>query len=386
MKILIVNNNLDIGGIQKSLVNLLGEIHSKHDVTLFLFSDSGKLKKDVPEDVKIIRGNRFVRLMGITNAEAKSEGMFTYLLRSFFTVLTRIFGTRVSFGILSRMQRLSGEYDVAVSFMQNGAYRVFYGGCNEFAVNGVRAKTKVAFVHCDFLNYEGNSRYNRKFYSKFDKIACVSESTRKRFIDACKIDGNRVQSVYNCYDYKKIKELSHKYAAEYTDGILNIFSASRIGVEKGIVRMVRILKELKDEGYRFVWRIAGDGAQTDVMKKLIKEYGLENDIVLLGMLDNPYPYFASSDLLLVPSYNEAAPMVFGEAMITGIPVLTTDTTSAKEMVEDTHIGFVCKVDDESIKAALEKILSGKIKRNEIPPYTNEAAVSEFYEIIGCGGK
>ena len=79
-------------------------------------------------------------------------------------------------------------------------------------------------------------------------------------------------------------------------------------------------------------------------------------------------------------------MVFGEAMITGIPVLTTDTTSAKEMVEDTHIGFVCKIDDESIKAALEKILSGKIKRNEIPPYTNEAAVSEFYEIIGCGGK
>ena len=175
MKILIVNNNLNIGGVQKSLVNLLGEIHSEHDVTLFLFSDSGELKKDIPENVKIIEGNRFVRLMGITNAEAKSEGMITYLLRSFFTVLTRVFGTRVSFGILSRMQRMSGEYDVAVSFMQNGAYRVFYGGCNEFVVNGVRAKNKVAFVHCDFLNYEGNNRYNRNFYSKFDKIACVSE-------------------------------------------------------------------------------------------------------------------------------------------------------------------------------------------------------------------
>lgn len=40
-KILIVNNNLDMGGIQKSLVNLVKEVYEEYDITLLLFSKSG---------------------------------------------------------------------------------------------------------------------------------------------------------------------------------------------------------------------------------------------------------------------------------------------------------------------------------------------------------
>ena len=40
-KILIVNNNLDMGGIQKSLVNLVKEVYKEYDITLLLFSKSG---------------------------------------------------------------------------------------------------------------------------------------------------------------------------------------------------------------------------------------------------------------------------------------------------------------------------------------------------------
>ena len=40
-KILIVNNNLDIGGIQKALINLLRGISDKYEVTLMLFSPTG---------------------------------------------------------------------------------------------------------------------------------------------------------------------------------------------------------------------------------------------------------------------------------------------------------------------------------------------------------
>ena len=40
-KILIVNNNLDMGGIQKSLVNLVKEVYEEYDITLLLFRKSG---------------------------------------------------------------------------------------------------------------------------------------------------------------------------------------------------------------------------------------------------------------------------------------------------------------------------------------------------------
>ncbi|UKI38157.1 MAG: glycosyltransferase [Clostridiales bacterium] len=52
-------------------------------------------------------------------------------------------------------------------------------------------------------------------------------------------------------------------------------------------------------------------------------------------------FFYKSDIVLVPSYSEAAPMVFNEAEALGTYIFTTDTASANEMVGDKNIGFVC---------------------------------------------
>ena len=53
-KILIVSNNLEIGGIQKSLVNLVKEVYQEYEVTLMLLSKSGELLCEIPDEVKII--------------------------------------------------------------------------------------------------------------------------------------------------------------------------------------------------------------------------------------------------------------------------------------------------------------------------------------------
>ena len=45
-KILIVNNNLHIGGVQKALINLLWQLRGQYDVTLLLFHKGGKYLED----------------------------------------------------------------------------------------------------------------------------------------------------------------------------------------------------------------------------------------------------------------------------------------------------------------------------------------------------
>ena len=381
MKILIVNNNMHIGGIQKALLNLLNEIGDLYDVTLLLFYPVGGLIEDIPQNIKVIYGNRFTKILGMSQAEAKADGVLTVLWRTLFVAITKLLGTKISFAILSRMQKLDIEYDTAISYMQNGYFKMFYGGSNEFVINSVKAKRKISFVHCDFKNYEGNNKYNRDFYKHFDAVACVSESVRNRFLMATGLDENKVQCVYNCCNYEEIKTLADEYAGEYKDGCVNIFTAARLSEEKGIFRMLEIFKEIKDFGLSFVWRIAGDGPQKELIENKIKELGLDKEIIMLGMLKNPYPYFKSSDLLLVPSYNEAAPMVFDEARALGIPILTTDTTSAKELVLDRGIGVVSKNDDEDIKSALIDIIRNQPDRNDIQAFSNEKAVKQFNEII-----
>ena len=83
-KILIVNNNLHIGGVQKALVSLLWNIHDRCEVTLLLFWPHGTYMQDLPEDIKIVQADSAYRYLGMpktvetvlseTNAEKKKDG------------------------------------------------------------------------------------------------------------------------------------------------------------------------------------------------------------------------------------------------------------------------------------------------------------------------
>ena len=238
-------------------------------------------------------------------------------------------------------------------------------------------------MHCDFLHYEGNNEYNKSLYRRFDSIACVSDSVKEHFFESTGIPREKLFTVHNCYDDKTIRVLAQAYQADYKDGCFNMFTAARLSNEKGVLRVVKIIYELKKEGYRIVWRIAGDGPQRAEIESQIQSYGLEENIKLLGMKQNPYPYFRNADLLLVPSYHEAAPMVYGEAEILGTTVLTTDTTSAKELVLNRGIGSVCDNEDKAIKEGIKRMIDGGKDNNQCDvAFNNDIAVKEFLTFIG----
>lgn len=382
-KLLIVNNNMHIGGIQKSLVNLLEEISVDYEIDLFLFANIGELKDSIPKSVHITEGGFFTQSMGLTHEESKKKDLPTFLNRSFWTVMTRIFKTKFSFGILSRLESIKGEYDCAISFMQNGEERMFYGGCVEFVLNAVKSTQKICFIHCDFLNYGGNNAYNRKMLERFDKIAAVSDSVGKRLASADERLNGKIYTVRNCCNRKEIICLSGAYEAEYTHGAINLFSAARLRKEKGIVRMLPILKRIKENGLDFVWRIAGDGPDLNTVTNLIERYNLKENVILLGRLKNPYPYFKASDIVLVPSYDEAAPIVYDEAAVFGTQVFTTDTTSAVEMIADHSRGWVCKNNDEDIEKQLSDVMRNfKPYKYESENDNNRQAKKQFAELIG----
>ena len=77
-KILFVNNNMNTGGIQKALANLLCELSDNrkeaYDIELMLFSKTGELLDELPKNLKVKQGNFFTESLGITHAEARSKG------------------------------------------------------------------------------------------------------------------------------------------------------------------------------------------------------------------------------------------------------------------------------------------------------------------------
>lgn len=381
-KLIFINNNMQIGGVQKSLVNLLWELSPRYEMTLFLFDPEGPLMAEVPPGVRVAGAGPLLRALGMSHAQARGKGLLPLLWRGFLVVLTRLFTIRFVFPLLSRRERIDGEYDAAISYLHNGALRCFYGGCAEAALNSVRAPKKVCFVHCDFERYEGNNAYNAMTLSRFDRVAAVSRSVGEGLLRAVPGLEGKVFPVHNCYHARRIADLARAYEAPHTPGVLNLFTAARLSREKGVLRMIPILGRIRDMGIGFFWRIAGNGPDREAVLGLIRAQGLEGQIALLGELDNPYPYFTGADVLLVPSYVEAAPMVFGEARLLGVPVFTTDTSSARELIGESNTGRVLPNEDGALLKELARLLRDFDQlRFDLAPPDDRLAAAEFDRLL-----
>ena len=193
--------------------------------------------------------------------------------------------------------------------------------------------------------------------------------------------------MHNCHDYEKMMKMASEDPVRYDRTVVNILSVGRLSAEKGHMRVIDALYRLKEDGFKFCWHIVGDGKEAEKIMTTAQKYNMSRNIVLYGDTDNPYKYYLNADMLLVPSYHEAAPMVFGEAEFFRIPVLTTKTASTEELVTERNIGIVVENSEEGIYKGLEYVAGNlqilrKIKNysgREIPD--NSRALAEFYSVI-----
>ena len=221
-KLLIVNNNMHIGGIQKALLNLLIHAKDTYDITLLLFKKHGELLDQIPEEITVIEDSSAYRYLGMAQAECKTRK--DKLLRGGFAFLAKAFGFKVSAAFLSLVfrHRLAEQYDAAISYQQCAAPKSFYGGTAEYVLKHTRAATKVCYIHCDYQNSGTACKYSNKIYSKFDKIACVSNSVKERFLAVLPELEDRCVVAPNIVNCQEIVAASEKAPYEYDSSFLNL--------------------------------------------------------------------------------------------------------------------------------------------------------------------
>lgn len=348
-RILIVNNNMHIGGVQKALLNLLKCVHADYQITLALFHPQGELMKEIPEDVQILPLRSAYRYLGATKYDADKRVLLK-LGRTFYGAICRFFGRDATISLMAIGQKKLTGYDVAISFLHNAGDKAFYGGCNDFLLRHTDAPLRCAFLHCDYLRCGADTAKNGQRYACFDRIAACSEGCRDAFLQARPELAERTMVVRNCQDYEAIRRSAAADPVTFSGECLNIVTVARLGREKGVPRAIEALARLGDPGRPYHYYIVGDGIERPEVESLIQRHGLESKVTLVGELSNPYGYMRAADLLLLPSVSEAAPMVIAEAACLGTPILSTRTTSAKEMVEDSGCGWVC---DNSIEGICE---------------------------------
>lgn len=386
-KMLIVNKSFAVGGIESAMINMISNLHNDYDIDVCVYYAEGPLKDRVPGYINVIKANPYLEAIGMSFFNCMKNGTIKQkIFRIWGTIWTKIISNKVPIEFALKYQKMLTGYDVAIAYHHETDKHTINSGFTRFIDKCVIARKKVAWIHYDATQVHFDENYNESFYTKMDEIVFVSNSVRERFVSFHESLNDKTRVCYNFLDYEKIYRLcEEKMKVNYSPHNVNFFSACRLTPEKGIPRAIRAISPLLQKNKDVVWYIAGDGIEKTEIEIAINEEGLNNQIILLGNVDNPYSYMKNADALLVTSYHEAAPMVYLEAIALDTFIFTTEISSASEMLSGIENVVICENSEKGIHDSMEKLLENKkvliAKRNRTIIYKNNDIQRKQLEFI-----
>ena len=123
------------------------------------------------------------------------------------------------------------------------------------------------------------------------------------------------------------------------------------------MRLLSIIKRLRDEKYPVHLYILGIGPLQQEMEHYIQANNLQEVVTLLGYQTNPYKYVAKCDLFVCASFAEGFSTAATEALIVGTPVCTVEVSGMKEMLgEHNEWGIVTENSEEALYQGIKDLL------------------------------
>jgi len=198
----------------------------------------------------------------------------------------------------------------------------------------------------------------RSVLNEADAILAASNAT---FNETRKIvnDANKIHLIPNGIDIQRFNpDLDGSNIRENLgiEGCTVIFTLRSHNPKYGLEYLIRAAPMLIKERGNIVFVIGGDGSLRSFHEQLAANLGVKEKIIFTGRIpakDVPH-YYASSDMTVVPSLQEAFGLVVSEAMACGKPVIGTNVGGIRDQIIDGHNGFL--VQPRNPEEIAEKIL------------------------------
>ena len=157
---------------------------------------------------------------------------------------------------------------------------------------------------------------------------------------------------------------------------LKVVSVGTLSVQKNHQLLFSAIAKIKD--LNFLLTVAGEGSQSEKLKHLVKELGIEDKVEFIGNSNNVKKLLHDADLFVMSSAWEGLPIVQIEATLSGLPVLVTDVGGCSEIVDKVGNGLVANVDIDDYTEKLREIIENELLRFEF--HKSAIDKSGFYTI------
>lgn len=391
-KILFGTWNLAAGGGQKSLVSLLNTIDTdRYDIDLLLMGKWGLFLPQVPEWVNVIEAEDNFAVLHIspTNlAYFRKRGIVFWLKVVFSRLKARMLYKNLNKGQAywktwkKHISSLPCEYDCAISFIERDM--------NYFIMDKVRAKRKLLWIHTVYTSLGQNPAFDYEYFKRADHVCTMSETGLKSLQETFPTIKDKFIVLENISNGKLIAKLSMVPVKEKEySGFkgLKLLSVGRLDDVKNYSLAIDAAKELCSRDINLLWYVIGEGGQRPILEEKIKAHGLSNSFKLIGLRENPYQYMRVADMVVMTSKFEGRSIALDEAKILHKLIVTTNYTSATDVVTDGETGLICEMSPASVADAILRLYNGKpladkiIHNLESTNWDNTREVEKYYKVI-----
>lgn len=387
-KLLIAVYNLEIGGIERSLINMLENMdYQKVDVDLLIYHHTGELIGAIPEQVNVLPQIEQYTTFRKSIKQCFKEGHYSIgsirvLCKLLTFTNTKLVKLEEGSGYIQMqlaqkysmpfLPVLPKEYDLAIS----------YAWPHDIVANKIKALKKIAWVHTDYSKLEIDNVMDLSIWNKFDYVASVSEDCLKSFLKQYPSLAKKTMVIENITSPEFIKSMARESEPNFvSEQDFNLISVGRLSYVKGFDLAIEALKILHDKGYKNIkWYVVGYGGYESKLRELIAKNRLEDSFLLLGKKTNPYYYIESCDLYVQPSRYEGKAVTVTEAMILGKPVLITNYPTAHSQVKHGIDGYICELSSKGVAEAIEGLYTDSQLRENVVKIIEEKDFSNQYEL------
>lgn len=238
-----------------------------------------------------------------------------------------------------------------------------------FSIPATRfTKTKlISWEHFNFYEDNGSHLriYARKLAARFSNcIITLTEHDKQNYLNNLDIKG-KVEYIYNPIEEVDDMECNIKSK--------QIISVGRLTYQKGFDMLCDVAKVVLKDNKGWKWLILGDGEDKDKLRSKIKEYGLENKLILKGNVSNVEEYYKNSSLYVMTSRFEGLPMTLLEAKTYKLPIVSFNClTGPSEIVKNNVNGYL--INPENVEAMSNKLNILMNDENKLKEFSNNAQI------------
>lgn len=384
--ILFIVSDMESGGFQKSLASLLQCFdYDKYNVDLLVLSPKGIFMEQIPKEVNLVKVNissSFFRSFPNSSVELIKEGKFLLSLKRAICFIISIFDKgRAAIYMSKQIPKLNKEYDVAIDY--NGQQILYY------MVDKIKSKKKISYFHSDYKKWDYYKSADKKYYPKVDYIVTISDICKNSLDEVFPESKHKTKVIHNISSPKTINKLSiEECDIDYDNEYTNVIMVGRPSDVKGYDFAIESCLKLKEDGYKVRFYSIGTSYDVEKFKKLVKNFGLENEFIFIGETNNPYKFIKNADIYIHPSRFEGKSVAIDEAKILCKPIVITNFTTSKDHIDNEVNGLIVDMSSDGVYEGIKKLIKDtSLQRRFINNLSkedlgNESEAYKLYELIG----